>query len=186
MKKINISEWAEKYNNKIIFILFLIDWCITIWIWISSHADIELLAKIHYFIWLFYFVVHPYFLKNFLKSISSDSRNFDLLYIITIWLLARIINFLEFNYVSYSLISFITLNFCFGLFFITIHAYKTGLLIMLGLNTLWAILFFLNPPQEFSNINIPQLVSALVIVMINTFYAIKRLFEVKRTKKEKQ
>ncbi len=181
MRKFNISEWVAKNNIKIIFVLFLIEYCITIWMWISANPNINLLGNINYFLWLFFFAVFPYIIKNYLKTLANGSKNFELLYVITIWILARIINFLEFNYVSYSLISFITLNFCFGLFFIAIHAYKTGILIILGLNILWSILFFLIPPREFYKINLSQLVSALVIILINLLLAIKRLLEVKRS-----
>ncbi len=129
-----ISEWTRDKNNKIVFILFLIDWFISTLFWISANSNLNLFSIWYYLLLLLFWIILPYISKNLILKVrkrimehpkdykwnknvklSTDPRNLDLSYSIAIWIIARIINFLEFNNFSLLLIFFIAINLAFGI-----------------------------------------------------------------------
>ncbi len=181
MKKSVISVWADKYKTKIILILFLIEWCIVIFRWIFQNPRINIISFLNYFLWLLYMLLQPYIAKNYFEILVSKTKNFDLLYSINLWILVLIVEFIEFNDISFKLIIFLTMNFCFGLTFIVIHAYKFGSCFLLVLNILMIVFSFFETESEFYNVKPMEPLSIIIIFIINISYGIIRIHKIKKS-----
>jgi len=129
---------------------------------------------------------HP---KNYERDedikLSPDPRNLDLTYSIVIWILARIINFLEFNNLSLNLIFFITINFTFGIMIVYMTALFSwklkGILIfvfiMSGINVIYAIIVFTLPITINYELD-PFGPIIVVIILLISIVAVRRVSRV--------
>ncbi|KKN67841.1 hypothetical protein LCGC14_0457210 [marine sediment metagenome] len=182
--KLRLSKWVEKYYSKLVLILFFVEWIIIISIWIQDNPFVTVASFFEHFLWLFYMIVIPYYIKSYFNYLKNGNPiYFDFLYIVIIWILARIVDFIDFSYTSYSIIMYLTLNFSFGIVFLSIRVYKIGIGILTGLNITLIVTFFLVPPTEFYNINPWRPVSSFVIFIFNISIWTIRLI---KTKKESE
>lgn len=118
-------------------------------------------------------------------KLSTDPRNFDLSYSIAIWILARIINFFEFNNFSLNLIVFITINLTFGItivFIIALFSRKLKvtlicIFIMSGINVIYIIIGFTLPIAINYELN-PFDSIIVFIVMLISIVLVRRVIKV--------
>jgi len=116
------SIWVRNHNGKIIFVMLLVDWVITTWIWVSDNPKVNFSAFLFYFFFLLLIMLTAY-IDHYLEKKEEMENNFepldpqiyDLSYSILMWVLARIINFIEFNDYSFGLIYLITFNLSLGI-----------------------------------------------------------------------
>lgn len=175
ISNLRLSKWVEKYYSKLVLTLFFVEWIITISIWIQDNPFVSVVSFFEHFLWLFYMIVIPYYIIthfNYLKN--GNQKYFNFLYILILWILARIVDFMDFNYTSYFIIMYLTLNFSFGIAFLSLRVYKIGISILIGLNIIMIVIFFFLPPTEFYNINPWRPVGSFVIFIVNiSFWTIR-------------
>ena len=118
-------------------------------------------------------------------KLSTDPRNSDLSFSIAIWILARIVNFFEFNDFSLYLIIFITINLSLGLLFVFVIALGSKKLkntlicifIMSGINVVGPIIA-LTSPQIIHYEMDPFNPIIMIIIMLIVIVFIRRIFKV--------
>ena len=120
--KMEIKEFFVDFGNKILYYIFISDYIIVSWVWISTYPSIDLFTKIKLFLSVLPIVFLPSLTKLVLKNTEKREESiklFDVIYGIFIWILSLIISSTQFNvlsliavimllYVTYLVISVIT------------------------------------------------------------------------------
>ena len=180
-------------NNPIIiiFILFIIDWSISTWNWIAANTFLNLMEILYYFLVLLYITLVSYMYGKIFDFVDLMNKSklvikrkgqrtiFDLSYTIFIWIIIRIIQFTEFNKLTYQVIFLTTMLFS-GLIFIIVilTTDKRGkgikIIEMLGIFILYTILFY---PFRFYTVDlwrfilITFIISGFSIFMLIVIYS---------------
>ena len=89
--KMEIKEFFVDFGNKILYYIFISDYIIASWVWISTYPSIDLFTQIKLFISVLPIVFLPSLTKLVLKNTEKreDSiKLFDVIYGIFIWILS--------------------------------------------------------------------------------------------------
>lgn len=204
MELSNISKWTRRNSIKIVFILFLIEWSLSVLIWISANILLNISGIIFYFLISILATILPYILyKWWIRvkiiivedekkekepssdvELTTDPRNYDLSYAIAIWILARIVDFLEFNEISYLLMTSCAVNFGFVLMiafgfagFPELKTILIGILAIICINFVFALYTvfynFLFPGVGFYDVGPLSSVHPLIFFLVLLIFEIK-------------
>lgn len=172
-------------NNRIIiiFILFIIDWSISAWDWITANQFLNSIDIVYYFLVLNYITLVSYLygkIFNFIELIKKirrvaytekkgHSANFDFSYAIFIWIVIRIIQFTEFNIQTYLVVFLTTIIFSLllDIVFILITYTKDKGITIIKMMIIFITNILIFYPFEFYNVELWRFI--LIIIYISGF-----------------
>ncbi len=152
-------DFIEKKGDILISVIFVVDFSFASCLWIISSPNVGNFDKLLYSIYMVIFGFLSSYLpvlfklhrllrkesgklpysKAILKKQINFQRLFIFFYTILVFVLARFMDFIEFNRQSYFVLKFIyviSLNLCFGFFFYVIEIKYKKIAIIIALGTL--------------------------------------------------